>query len=93
MENIIIQKVKPLDMGHALNHIQDAAEQVLSESHWMRYLRASNRDYNACEGMDGILLNGEYFDWKVFETQKDDIVRAFLRYFDDSDIALIANAL
>lgn len=92
VENIV-KKVKCYDMGYSLNHIQDAAEQVLSKKRWQEYLEASNSDADKCEGMDGILLNGEYFDWRSFGPQKNNIVRAFLRYFTDSEIEKIALVL
>lgn len=92
-EEKIIQKVKHLDLGNSLNHIQDVAERVLSLRKWTRYVAKSHKDYVACEGMDGIFLNGQYFDWKEFEIHKDDIVKAYLRYFDESDIQLIAEAM
>lgn len=93
MTEIIVKKVKPYDMGYSLNHIQDAAEKVLTPERWDAYLIASNIDADECEGMDGILINGEYFDWRSFGPKKDNIVRAFLRYFTPSEIELIAKAL
>lgn len=93
MENTIIQKVKHLDLGNSLNRIQDVAEKVLTPRKWVRYVAKSHKDYVACEGMDGILLNGEYFDWKEFTYNKDNIVKAYLRYFDENDIRLIAKAM
>ena len=93
MEKIILNKVKNLDMGYSLNRIQDVAEQVLSKKRWKQYLIASNQDAQECEDMDGMLLNGEYFDWRSFGPQKNNIVRAFLRYFTDDEIEKIALAL
>ena len=93
MQDIIVKKVRPYDMGYSLNHIQDVAEQVLTPKRWTEYLIASNADANECEGMDGILINGEYFDWKEFGPHKERIVRAYLRYFTDDELVLIANAL
>ena len=89
VENIV-KKVKPYDMGYSLNLIQNAAAQVLCKKRWQEYAKASNSDAEKCEGMDGILLNGEYFDWRSFGPQKDNIVRAFLRYFTDKEIENIA---
>lgn len=89
----ILNKVKRLDMGHALNKIQDTAEKVLTPTRWNVYLRLSSQDIRRCDGMDGLLLNGEYFDWKEFNTKKDNIVKAFLRYFTDAEILLISNTL
>lgn len=83
---IILAKAKNLDMGQALNLIQDIAERVLSKKRWEEYLIASSNDANECEGMDGILLNGEYFDWKEFGWNKNSIIKAYLRYFTEEEI-------
>lgn len=92
-KNIILKKVQNLNMGQSLNHIQDIAEHVLNKRRWRQYLVATGKDAQACDGMDGLLINGEYFDWKEFEYRKDDIVMAFLRYFTDEEIGQIALAL
>ena len=93
MVEIILKKVKGLDMGHSLNHIQDVAEKVLSKKRWHQYLVSSSQDAEDCEDMDGLLLNGEYFDWRSFGPQKNNIVRAYLRYFTEDEISKIALAL
>ena len=79
--DIIINKVKKLDLGHALNHIQDVAEQVLTEEEFQRYLIDSSKDADECDGMDGMLLNGRYFDWREFNWNKDQMVKSYLDYF------------
>lgn len=91
--NIINDKVKKENLGEALDHLQNVAEQVLDKRRWRQYLIASNKDANECDGMDGLLINGEYFDWKEFEYRKNDIVKAYLRYFSDEEISNIAVAL
>lgn len=93
MVEMILKKVKGLDMGHSLNHIQDVAEKVLSKKRWNQYLVSSSQDAEDCEDMDGLLLNGEYFDWRSFSPQKNNIVRAYLRYFTEDEISKIALAL
>ena len=89
----IVKKVKHLSMGKALNTIQDVAERVLSKRRWRQYLIDSSKDAKECDGLDGILLNGEYFDWREFTRKKDDMVKAYLRYFTDDELTLIANAM
>lgn len=93
MEDVIVQKMKQYDMGHSLNHIQNTAEKVLTKKRWREYLLASNKDAQVCDGMDGILLNGEYFDWKEFGYRKNEIVKAYLRYFTEEEVQKIACAI
>lgn len=93
MVETIVKKVKAYDLGYSLNHIQDVAEQTLSKKRWHQYLIASNNDAEQCDGMDGLLLNGEYFDWRSFGPKKDNIVRAYLRYFTENELTKIALAL
>ena len=88
--NIILIKVKNLNMGQALDFIQSIAEHVLSKRRWRQYLIASSQDAEECDGMDGILLNGEYFDWKEFEWNKNKIILAYLRYFTEEEIRNIS---
>ena len=89
----IYSKVKKLSMGEALNLIQDVAESVLSKKRWKQYLTASNKDADECDGMDGMLLNGEYFDWREFNWNKNAIINAFLRYFTEDEINKIDVAM
>ena len=86
---IIHNKIKNKSMGESLNCIQDVAEKVLDKRRWRQYLIASSNDANECDGMDGLLLNGEYFDWKVFEVKKDNMIDAYLRYFTESEVKRI----
>lgn len=92
MENIL-KKTKKLNMGQALNAIQDTAEKVLSKNRWQQYLVDSNADAEECDGMDGILLNGEYFDWREYGWNKNNIIKAYLRYFTENEIKQIALAM
>ena len=89
----ILKKVEKLDLGHALNHIQNTAEKVLSKRRWYQYLVASSKDAQECDGMDYLLINGQYFDWKEFGWNKNAIVMAFLEYFTNDEIKQIAVAL
>ena len=87
---IILTKLKKLNMGKSLNLLQDIAERVLSKRRWREYLIASSKDAQECEDMDGLLINGEYFDWKEFEFNKNNIIRAYLRYFTEEEVKEIS---
>lgn len=87
------QKIKLGDWGKVLNSIQSAAEEVLDEKEFDSYLTKSNKDADDCDGMDGILFNGKYFDWREFKTKAKEIVLAYLKYFNDSQLKRIANKL
>ena len=91
---VILNKVNlKQNFGYTLNHLQDVAEQVLTKKEFNAYLVKSSNDANMCEGMDGILLNGQYFDWRTFEFKQKEIVSAWLNYFDEEQLMKIANAL
>ena len=79
--------------GKCLNVIQDIAEKVLPKKEWLSYLKSSWEDAQACKGMDGVLLNGQYFDWRQFETHSREIVLAYLNYFSDEQLQLICQNL
>ena len=91
--DIILCKVNLKDWGRALNKLQDVAEKVLPKKEFKSYLIKSNADMDKCDGMDGILLNGEYFDWREFTYKQKEIVSAWLRYFDEDQLMKIAKAL
>ena len=91
---VILNKVNlKQNFGYTLNKLQDIAEQVLSKKEFHTYLVKSSLDADMCEGMDGILLNGQYFDWRTFEFKQREIVSAWLNYFDEEQLMKIANAL
>lgn len=81
------------NFGYTLNHLQDVAEKVLSEKEFHIYLVKSSKDASECDGMDGILLNGKYFDWRTFSFKQREIVSAWLDYFTNQQLEKIANAL
>lgn len=93
MKEKIIEKLKEkkesLNMGKTLNYLQDVALKVLSPRKAHEYISKSSNDARQCDGMDGLFINGRYFDWKVFETQKYDIVKAYLDYFDNDTLVAI----
>lgn len=93
MLETILNKVRKLNMGKSLNKIQDVAERILTKRRWRQYLIDANKDVDKCKGMDGLFINGEYFDWKEFEWNKDAIIMAYLRYFTDEEIMQISMAL
>ena len=89
----LLPKSKRDNWGYGANHIQDVAEKVLTKKEFNAYLKKSNKDVDACEGMDGQLFNGQYFDWRQFETQGVQILSAFLDYFDDVSLMKILGAM
>lgn len=83
--------IKLGDWGRVLNILQTIAEKVLSENEFSRYVNKSVADAGRCVGMDGILINGHYFDWKDFNKKSEDIVLAWLDYFTPSQVKRIAD--
>ena len=81
------------EWGVVLNELQDKAEDALSKKEFNTYLIKSSKDLDKCEGMDGILLNGHYFDWREFQFKAKEIVHAWLDYFDPHQLELIYNSL
>ena len=79
--------------GALCNEIQDVAQQVLTTEEWNVVAQAQDRDANICEDWDGVLFNGQYFDWKEFETKKLDILKAYLRYYTPRQQQLIEQAM
>ena len=79
--------------GKGANRIQDIAEQVLTSKDFDKYLRASNRDVNACDGCDFVVFNGQYFDWREFEYNSPIILGAFLDYFTNTNLQKILEAM
>ena len=89
IEDAIIQKLGKKDFGEAANKINEIAKKVIEKKEFARITRNQQKDLDECDGMDGMLLNNEYFDWKEFETRKNDMIRAFLRYFDIFQLQVI----
>lgn len=75
---------KKNNWGKICNLLQNVAEIVLPKKQFEAYVRASNEDMAVCEGCDFVTFNGEYFDWKEFDYNRDNIIRAFLKYFSES---------
>lgn len=94
-ENIIL-KLNQFELdnwGYGANHLQELAESSLSKKDFNKYLIKSNRDMNACDGQDGVLFNGQYFDWREFSFKGPQIINAFLDYFTDDNLHSILEAM
>lgn len=90
----ILKKVdSKSEIGATLNYLQDVAEQVLSEKEFTLYLVKSTKDMDECEGMDGMLINGQYFDWREFNFKQREMISAWLSYFSESQVDKIARAI
>jgi len=81
------------DWGAILNELQDIACDNLPQKSVNRFLKASNADAQKCEDMDCILLNGQVFDWRLFDTHGEEIINAFLDYFTQEELEIIGNKL
>lgn len=85
----ILKKVNTTNWGKACNILQDIAFNVLTKKSLVRYLHNANKDVEECEGLDGVLLNGKYFDWKEYDYNYKAIINAYLDYFTDNELNLI----
>lgn len=81
------------DFGFLLNKIQNIVLEDFSKEEINDYVIKSSRDAEQTEDLDGILLNGHYFDWREFDTRKREIVSAYLEYFTDEQLERIDLAL
>lgn len=79
--------------GEILNEIQDVAYDVLSSQEYLEYYYKAQADEVECQVQDGILLNGDYYDWKEFTTKKMDIISSWLNYFSEDSLEKIYKAL
>ena len=90
MKQKILNKVDlSQGFGVVLNKLQDIACEHLPQRSVEMYLQASNEDMNECEGMDCLIINGRYFDWKMFDIKAREIVSAWLDYFSERDLKVI----
>ena len=78
VQDLIINKLEKTHggWGAILNRIQDAAEIALPKKNFETYLKKANVEQEKTEGSDGVLFNGEYFDWREFDSKRLEIVRA-----------------
>ena len=69
--------------GKIFNFIQDVAEKTLTKKEFYKFLELTNNEVELCDGEDGHLVNGHYYDWKEFDIKRDDMVNDFLDIFDN----------
>ena len=81
------------EWGVVLNELQDVAEQSISSKEFKAYLHKSNKDMDSCDGMDCLIINGHFFDWREFKFKAKQIVLAWLEYFTPHQLELIYNNL
>lgn len=79
--------------GKACNKIQDAAYETMTVKQWNTFAIRQEHDYKECEGNDYVVFNGQYFDWKEFDTRAKDIVMAYLSYFTEPQLEKILKHL
>lgn len=94
MENFVEEIVAELikqgynsceNYGPILNAIQDVAAVAVSTRAWNAYVAMSNNDIEECEDMDGIMIHGDYYDWKEASVRKWDHVRSWCKYFNSDN--------
>lgn len=95
VEDLIINKLKSTHggWGAILNRIQEAAEQVLPMKSLEDYINKAVKDEAASEGTDGVIFNGEYFDWREFDAKRVQIVKAYMKYFTTGELNMIYTQL
>ena len=79
--------------GKILNKIQNVMLSCLDNEASNKILEREMEDTQLTEGMDCIIFNGQYFDWREFNTRKIDIVLAYLDYFNSNELELIYHNL
>ena len=79
--------------GEIANLIQDLYAEWCEENHkeaeWNLIYDKMQADVDACKDQDGALINGDYYDWRVFDSQKVQIIESFLKYFTDEQCEII----
>ena len=85
---VLVELNQKNSFGEWANLIQDIASELptMTEDHWDRIYIRMQSDIDATEGTDGVLLNGQYYDWKEFTTKRNDMIRDYLRYYDDKTL-------
>lgn len=92
-QNIVDKTQDSRGWGHVCNTIQDVVFDEFNEKELQEYCEKAQKDAEECEGSDFVTFNGQYFDWKEFNRRCDDIVKAFLDYFDNNQLNKIAKHL
>lgn len=96
MKEVILKKLSPNQIkrwGATLNLIQDIAIGNLPTKSVKRYVERASDDAGKCEGMDCILLNGRVFDWREFSRRGEEIISAYLDYFNEDELRIINSKL
>lgn len=95
VEDLIINKLESTHggWGAILNRIQEAAEQVLPMKSLEDYINKAVKDEAASDGTNGVIFNGEYFDWKEFDAKRVQIVKAYMKYFTTGELNMIYRQL
>lgn len=94
LKNEIISKLNPnYNWGKCCNEIQEIALKLLNKKDKEIYLKKTFRDSNMCEGMDCVIFSGKVFDWRTFNNRRNDIIFAFLDYFDNKTLEQIKEKL
>lgn len=95
VEDLIINKLEATHggWGAILNRIQEAAEQVLPMKSLEDYINKAVKDEAASDGTNGVIFNGEYFDWREFDAKRVQIVKAYMKYFTTGELNMIYRQL
>ena len=95
VEDLIINKLESTHggWGAILNRIQEAAEQVLPMKSLEDYINKAVKDEAASDGTNGVIFNGEYFDWREFDAKRVQIVKAYMKYFTTGELNMIYRQL
>lgn len=91
--DIIDKTWTPLGWGVACSRIQDVAFDVLTDKELIKITKNSQKDFDECDGSDFLVMNGKYFDWKEFGYRYRDIIAAYLDYYTNDQLKLIASHL
>ena len=79
--------------GSVLNDLQDVAYDVLTREEILAYLEKEEADEEKAGGNDGVLFNGDYYDWREFNTKRNNIISSWLSYFPEESLEKIYKGL
>lgn len=68
--------------GAIFNYIQNTAEKVLTKKEFNKFLEITGNEFEQCDGQDGQLVNGVYYDWKEFDYKRDEMICGFIDILD-----------
>ena len=91
----LIERDSKNEWGKWADLIQDIASELptMTKEHWDEIYAHMKTDIDACEGQDGTLINGNYYDWREYTTRRNEILRSFLDYFDDETLKGVFNQI